>query len=78
MTTPTLRDEHIALIRHLAPRIHDLVDQGADPGDALLQVLREHLAVCERAQSDDELRATIGRAVWAAARTAQTIEKAMR
>ncbi len=69
----TFTPDQTRLVRTLAPRIRDLVAAGADPGDALVQALREARDTFAKLQRDAELRAALVRtaaaSVWVEAKT---------
>ncbi len=74
--------DQVDLVKSLAPRIRDLVASGAEPGDALVQAIREARDMFARLQRDADFRATFVRtaaaSVWVQAQTSRAIEKASR
>ncbi len=56
--------DQVDLVKSLAPRIRDLVASGAEPGDALVQAIREARDMFARLQRDAEFRATFVRTTF--------------
>ena len=81
-TDHTFTADEIELVKSLAPRIRDLVAAGREPGDALLDALREARDTFARLQADADFRAafvrTAAASVWVAAKTERAIAEATR